>query len=216
MLRLHTPYYSHPATRQDEWVVEKTDCRQGGLFVEVGAHDGIRHSNTFALEESLGWNGLLIEPDPQLFQRLMASRRRCKAIRCAIGDTTADDVPFVFGDAYGGLWEHMPDDWKAEHQVRRSPVGVVSMIPLVTALQKASMPKVIDYLSLDVEGAEYPILYSYFRHHGAPHTFRMMTVEFRYDQILLTKLTDLLELEGYYLDEVRGFDACFIHSELGA
>lgn len=45
----------------------------GGFFVEAGAHDGVSHSNTLALE-GLGWSGLLVEASPTAFQKLVVSR----------------------------------------------------------------------------------------------------------------------------------------------
>ena len=37
----------------------------GGFFVELGANDGIRQSNTLFLEKKKHWKGLLIEPFPE-------------------------------------------------------------------------------------------------------------------------------------------------------
>ena len=42
-----------------------------GRFLDVGAYDGVRMSNTRRLAE-LGWEGLCIEPNPNLFLRLNA------------------------------------------------------------------------------------------------------------------------------------------------
>lgn len=33
-----------------------------GIFLEVGANDGIRQSNTYIYEKEYGWKGILIEP----------------------------------------------------------------------------------------------------------------------------------------------------------
>ena len=46
-----------------------------GFFVEVGAVDGLFMSQTIVLEEKLNWTGLLIEPDPRNFQKLLHSGR---------------------------------------------------------------------------------------------------------------------------------------------
>jgi len=49
---------------------------RNGYFVELGAVDGRLLSNTLALEESFGWNGLCIEPSSK-YQDLLTSGRRC-------------------------------------------------------------------------------------------------------------------------------------------
>lgn len=41
-----------------------------GTFVELGALDGIRFSNTFAFAKLMGWSGLLIEASPGRFEEL--------------------------------------------------------------------------------------------------------------------------------------------------
>ena len=61
-----TALHSQPATQQDEWVIERTRGRRGGLFIECGINDGLQHSNTLALEQSFDWKGWLVEADPEL------------------------------------------------------------------------------------------------------------------------------------------------------
>ena len=47
----------------------------GGFFIEAGASDGEVISNTLMLEVERGWSGLLIEPDPKMFQLLQGKKR---------------------------------------------------------------------------------------------------------------------------------------------
>jgi FkbM family methyltransferase len=215
-------FHSQPATAQDRWVMEKRpNCR--GYFVEIGAHDGIRHSNTLTLEEHSEWTGLLVEPNQRLFQLLQSNRPNCQHSSKCIGPADALQQPFVVGDAggsdaYSGLLNHLPEGWYESHCRHQSKTQRVDTISLRTLLQEHECPRVIDYLSLDVEGAEYAILESFF---GRPRLLRpddyqilLMTVEFRYDRNLLDRLERLLEPE-YRLDEVRAFDACFIHRNFG-
>lgn len=35
---------------------------KGGIFIEAGANNGIRQSNTYYLEAVRGWKGILVEP----------------------------------------------------------------------------------------------------------------------------------------------------------
>lgn len=55
---------------QDLWVLEQTNYKRGGYFVEFGATDGVMLSNTWLLEEEFGWTGLLAEPNPKFFAKL--------------------------------------------------------------------------------------------------------------------------------------------------
>ena len=39
-------YKSNPNTNQDKWIVDLTNAKTNGYFVEAGAHNGIQQSNT--------------------------------------------------------------------------------------------------------------------------------------------------------------------------
>jgi FkbM family methyltransferase len=212
-------YYAHPATRQDEWVIEKTGGRRHGYFVEVGAHNGVHHSNTLTLEAHFGWNGILIEPDPMLFAQLHHNRPASLSVRAVLDNEISEGKDFYFGNSYGGLAQHMPPAWIAEHSRRGTKLGVVSTTTLHHLLESVEAPTVIDYLSLDVEGAELPILEKFFsdcQENDQAYSFRFMSVEFRYDALLLDRLVERLSSKDYELDCVRGFDACFRHKYHGA
>ena len=44
-------------------------------FLEVGAYDGYTESVTYAMEKCLGWSGVLIEPHPHTYKKLIRSGR---------------------------------------------------------------------------------------------------------------------------------------------
>jgi FkbM family methyltransferase len=212
----HIEFYSQPATMQDQWVVEKTEGRVGGYYVEIGAHDGKRHSNTLTLEQSFGWKGLLVEPNPNLFEKLVSSRShaRNQFADVAIGPSNKSGENFALGDAYGGLTRYMSQQWLDGHEFHQSPITQVDTITLQSLFEAYKVPEYIDYLSLDVEGAELAILESFFKcHHSRHYRIRYMTVEFLYDRVVLDKLERLLEPE-YVLDRVQAFDAFFVHRSL--
>lgn len=47
-----------------------------GYFIEAGANDGIRQSNTHYLEKRRSWNGLLVEPVPRLAKKCAKNRKK--------------------------------------------------------------------------------------------------------------------------------------------
>jgi len=47
---------------------------KNGFFVELGANDGIRQSNTFYFEKNLNWNGILIEPIKEKYLKCLRYR----------------------------------------------------------------------------------------------------------------------------------------------
>ena len=46
-----------------------------GFFIEAGANDGIKQSNTLYFEKYRNWRGLLIEPIPELAMKCRKNRR---------------------------------------------------------------------------------------------------------------------------------------------
>lgn len=124
-------YYSQAG--QDKWVHELIGDR--GVFVDVGAYDGIQTSNTYALEQ-LGWKGVCIEANREVFKEL-ANKRGCICINKAATDYTGT---ILFGiESIGGH-------------------TVVDCDTLNNILSQNLFYKEIDYLSLDIEGHELTVL----------------------------------------------------------
>lgn len=67
---------SHGQLFQDLWALWEAAGEHGGYFVEFGAADGIRFSNTYLLEREFGWTGILAD-------RTRTSRRHCGPIAAA-------------------------------------------------------------------------------------------------------------------------------------
>jgi hypothetical protein len=53
-----------------------------GTFVELGAGDGLKHSNTLFFEER-GWRGVLIERIPAQYERCILNRPLARVFNCA-------------------------------------------------------------------------------------------------------------------------------------
>lgn len=66
--------FSNSQKNQDLFVFFETGMIQDGFFVEMGAYDGMGLSNTLVLE-TVGWDGLLCEPNPKLFKRCKKNRK---------------------------------------------------------------------------------------------------------------------------------------------
>jgi FkbM family methyltransferase len=157
------PYHSEYG--QDRWLNESVfKGMRNGIFVEFGALDGILHSNTLFFESELGWGGLCIEANPALRARLPANRPNALCLSAAIYDRHG---AVLFERIDGGLygWSGIKDTIEQEHWDRiqehiagelRATVEV-PCVPLDYALEIAGLTD-IDYMSIDVEGAEYKIL----------------------------------------------------------
>ena len=120
-----------------------------GVFVEVGANDGISQSNTWVLEAYRGWTGLLIEPVDWLAD-MCESFRRSKTIRAVLTEFSREGEHISFNDA-DLVTRIRPGE------VPSSGSQVVLARSLSSVLDEHSISNV-DFFSLDVEGSEIDVL----------------------------------------------------------
>ena len=151
--------------KQDQFLYENffknvTD----GFFIDIGASEPEDQNNTFFFED-LGWNGILIEPRKQEFENLK-NKRKSPVENVAIYKE-AGIFKFLSCNGYikglsGLLCEQKPEHLNRifnELLTHGKSVEIIEVqtITLQDIIKKYQCNK-IDYLSLDVEGAEYCIL----------------------------------------------------------
>ena len=139
----------------------------GGTYLELGALDGVRFSNSHLFEFGFGWSGVLIEPNPKSFKALQTNRPKNRLHNVAVCDVSRE-VHFMRGDegAVTGIFEFMAPSFRAEWfkgsaSARLEDVSdKIRCEPLRRVLGKDGLreKKHIDFLSLDVEGAEFEVL----------------------------------------------------------
>jgi FkbM family methyltransferase len=149
--------YSRPAygaidQKLDQYFQERGVSR--GFFVEAGAVDGVFESNTYFLERRRGWDGLLVEPVPEMYRRLKVNRR-ARAVNCALVSSTSREKTVRITPAHA--ISTIVGAGSAD-----APTGAASAISvpartLGSILDEIGNPRV-DLLSLDVEGFEIQVL----------------------------------------------------------
>jgi hypothetical protein len=117
-------------------------------FVDLASNDALQLSNTLHLEQN-GWNGLCIEPNPMYWYRL-AAFRQCTIIGAFVGGTEdGKEVDVILSNhVFGGIVGQGFDNEKSKSEEKRN------LVTISTIFKESNVPHVIDYMSLDVEGAE--------------------------------------------------------------
>jgi hypothetical protein len=117
-------------------------------FVDLASNDAASFSNTLHLEQN-GWKGLCIEPNPRYWYRL-AAYRQCTIVGAFVGGTEdGKEVDVILSNhVYGGIVGEGFDNEKKRAEEKRN------LVSISTVFQETQVPTVIDYMSLDVEGAE--------------------------------------------------------------
>ena len=166
------------------------DLLGNGTFVEIGANDGLHMSNTWFFERYLGWRGMCVEANPQVFQRLQQNRPTCINVNSLISSETGEQgahVPFIsFYRNPGEEKAQTAKDWETglsgiegsqhsgNHEISSFSRAqkFASRIPGLH-VSRNTLPvqpfarlfaqhkfKSIDFLSIDVEGNELSVLRS--------------------------------------------------------
>ncbi len=154
---------SHPALNDLDSKLDAIIDEDRGVFVEAGANDGFRQSNTYWLERFRGWTGLLIEPMPTSAAEARRSRPGTPVLEYALvpPDYEGDHVPMKFGDLMStapaaGAFNIDRDVYSGYGVLSgwRDPYDKdVPARTLSAAVEDAGLGE-IDLLSLDVEGYE--------------------------------------------------------------
>lgn len=125
----------------DRWVAEEVFPGIAGYFVDVGAYDGMRLSNTWALE-GMGWTGICVEPS-RWFGMLQARRK------CILDNRAAWSCDGRMKFSENGMLGRLDAAGDGEEVVCAT---------LEHILDDHNAPSFIHFLSLDVEGSELEVL----------------------------------------------------------
>lgn len=158
-------YYSQ--CQQDAFVHEHIfKGYKHGVFVDIGANDGVTLSNTYFFEKELDWTGLCIEPIPYIFAELKKNRKAF-CIEGCIAKTTGEK-PFIIAHPchmLSGLLETF--DSRHVDRIREeiacrggSSESILVHCYTFNDLMKQNGIQHINFLSIDTEGSEYQILSS--------------------------------------------------------
>ena len=149
-------YSSHIG--QDAWVAECLQFKRDGFFLDFGAFDGETISNTYSLEKELGWRGICVEPNPRFYPSLCHCRQ-CITVNVALWPQSRELLRFVDAHGLSTIEAYKDVDANADRR-EQATHGVIEVDTLnpTELLKRFDAPDLIDFLSLDVEGAEYEVL----------------------------------------------------------
>lgn len=191
---------------QDLLVASLLREQKNGYFVDLAANDAVNLSNTYRLEQLHQWTGICIEPNAMYWAHL--AHRRCHVAAAVVGKDRMAEVHFR---TYRDMWRRAASGGIDELIDPSIPKSNEKPIKLFTVtvdeiLERYDAPSVMEYLSLDIEGAEYLVMKDF---PFDRYKFKVMTVE-RPSQ----ELTDLLFENGYlYLagNNEDGMETAWIH-----
>lgn len=184
--------------------------RRQGVCVEVGANNGVDGSTTLHFEE-IGWDCILVEPNPALC-REVREKRKAQLFECAASDVSGTAILHV---ALGAEKSHavsaLGDERKSaqilrQHGFRTEPVEVI-VRRLDDILDEARPPADIDFVSIDVEGHELELLKGFSLDRWRP---KILIVEDN-SPMWESEVRDYLKVQGYVRFRRTGVNDWYAH-----
>lgn len=137
---------------------------QTGVFLDIGANDGVTFSNVRALAE-LGWRGVFVEPSPKAFERLKANYEGLKGFyfyNFAIADHNGkvflqESGPLVSKDDVALVSTIHQKEMKRFIGATQYESVEVPCLRWKTFINRPPL-KDFDFITIDVEGSEMDIL----------------------------------------------------------
>ena len=175
---------------QDLMVLGISGLKKSGYFVEFGATDGKQLSNTFLLESSFNWSGLLAEP-ARVWHKSLLRNRACSADFRLVSNVTGSEVEFL--EAEQPELSTRVDYTHTDHLHRTGNSYRVETVTLDDLLSHHGAPAEFDYLSIDTEGSELDVLSGFDVGYWRP---RIITIEHNFTSVHDEILKKLLPV-GY-------------------
>ena len=150
--------FSHSQSFQDLFILSIFK-NQPGFFIEAGACDGKYLSNTYMLEKKFNWKGLLVEPN-RFYWKNLTKNRNCEIFKGAIGnkngiydfiENTSPELSHLRNTNVTSKWSEYQDKKK---------INKIKVLNFIGLVNQYKIEGDIDYLSLDLEGAELDFLKS--------------------------------------------------------
>jgi hypothetical protein len=202
----NSSYANEPSRWNSEYGQDATVAKllgnKEGYFVDLAAHDAVLYSNTVSLERWFNWSGVCIEANEAFVWGL--AHRRCSVYSAIVYGSKNEIVQFNPDGACGlGCGGVVGDT--LDNKVLTGKEKSYATTTLLDILIHARAPHVIDYFSLDVEGAELFILQNFPFNN---YVFRIISVERPKEE-----LHSLLKSKGYlYLRDHGGYgDKMYVH-----
>lgn len=204
--------HSESELRQDLFVLNETNFKRNGYFIEFGLGNGKHVSNTYLLEKNFNWKGIVSEP-AKIFHNKIIKNRNCHFEKLIIWKES--NVNLIFKETLIPETSTIKDLYDIDdynYYRKNGKEYLVTTISLNDLLKKFKCPKIIDYLSIDTEGSEFDILNSFNFNH---YHFKIITVEHNYNKNR-EKINKLLNKNGYSIKykNLTAHDDWYINNSL--
>jgi len=188
-----------PRPQPSDFAATFFNGKNNGVYIDIGANDGVTWSNSLTFEINYGWKGICIEPHPIAFQKLINNRNSTN-LNIAISDNN-NELEFLSIEGHAEMLSGLVSKYDPQH-IQRIQRETQQHGDKVTTL-KIKCSKLTDilyehniqhvnYLSIDTEGSEISVIEGI---DFTKNSFDLISLECNYDPEPLHKI---METKGFY------------------
>lgn len=133
------------------------EAQERGFYIDVGAGHPV-YDNVSFLFYLRGWSGVTVEPNPWLAQLSEAVRPRDRRVRSLLGAAEGETTYYLVEDFHGLSTTVESHARAALSEYGKRAQAMAMPVTTLAALCSAFAPGAIDFLKIDVEGAEREVL----------------------------------------------------------
>lgn len=208
--KLKVDYYSRPALNNLDRKLEFYLDFDNGTFLEVGANDGYKQSNTYYFERIRNWQGVLIEPIPMLYEQCRKRREKSQVYNyiCSNAEDSGSTKTIRYADLMSLVEGSLKDEEKErEHlkkgieiqKIENSFELEVECKTLSEIIDMSGLTR-FDFMSIDVEGFELQVLKGLDLSRHAP-TFLLVEVWEHDRENIKAYLNKIYSIEAYLTEK---------------
>lgn len=151
------PLISYSINHEDILLARAFADHRNGFFIDIGAHHPHEYSVTKLLSER-GWSGINVEPNPHLIELFDRERPRDVNLAVAVADRPG------WGTFYqvpgSPQLSTLSPDLATRYRCRGYEVAerTIAITTLAALCQEYARGRTVDFVSIDVEGAEHDVL----------------------------------------------------------
>ena len=188
-----------------DWMLKK----KNGIFIEFGACDGVKISNTYYLEKYMGWSGILLEPAKSWHNDLKINRPCCIVDYRCVSNQSGDEV--YFHENSDPALSSMNNNFFSNNSYKVKTISLNDVFSEYEEklLKKSNTIDSVDFISIDTEGSEYEILKNF---NFLKYSPKIIIVEHNFNKKKSKQLKKLLENNNYsnLFPELSAYDYYFV------
>jgi FkbM family methyltransferase len=151
------PTLSYAQRYEDLHLLRAFGEQASGFYIDIGAGHPV-YDNVSLAFYLRGWRGITVEPNPWLAQLSAAVRPRDIRVQSLVGETLGEATYYLVDDFHGLSTTVESHAKKAQSEFGKASRAMTVPVTTLRALCEQHAPPAIDFLKIDVEGAERDVL----------------------------------------------------------